>query len=85
MRNPLKGFFRWANVAASWPVASGPARLVAKLARVPRPPLRWRLIQRPTFDNALATVEIDGRSAVVRWTTPSSETSMTEVGEASLT
>jgi hypothetical protein len=84
MRNPLKGFFKWANVAASWRVTSAPVRLMAKLARVPEPPLRWKLTRRPTFDNALATMEIDGRKASVHWETSSTETTMAEVGRATL-
>jgi hypothetical protein len=84
IRNPLQGFFKWANVVACWRVTSAPVRLVAKLARVPKPALRWRLARRPTFDNALATVEIDGRRASVHWRTSSTETTMAEVGGATL-
>jgi hypothetical protein len=84
MRNPLVGFFRWANVMASWRMMSAPVRLLAKLARVPRPALSWRLTQRPTFDNALATVRIDGRRNSVHWNTSDTETTMREVGRATL-
>ena len=28
--------------------------------------IRWRLAQRPTFDNQFATLELDGRSALLR-------------------
>ncbi|MGI8329999.1 alkaline phosphatase D family protein [Actinomadura scrupuli] len=84
MRNPLVGFFRWANVMASWRAVAAPVRLLAKLARVPRPALSWRLTQRPTFDNALATVWIDGRHNSVHWNTSDTETTMSEVGKATL-
>jgi hypothetical protein len=84
MRNPLVGFFRWANVVASWRVTAAPVRLLARLARVSRPVLDWRMVRRPTFDNALATVEIDGRRATVRWRTAATETTMSEVGAAEL-
>jgi hypothetical protein len=84
MHNPLEGLYRWANVMAAWRVMSGLLRLVAKLARVPKPALNWRLTQRPTFDNALATVQVDGRKVTVHWQTCATETSMTKVGEATL-
>ena len=42
------------------------ARLLARAARVPDPQISWRLAQRPTFDNQFATLELDGRSAVLR-------------------
>jgi PhoD-like phosphatase len=41
-------------------------RPLARAAGVPDPKLRWRLAQSPTFDNQFATLEIDGRSAVLR-------------------
>ena len=47
----------------------GAERLLRPLARsagVPDPRLRWRLVQPATFDNQFATLEIDGRSAVLR-------------------
>jgi hypothetical protein len=80
----LEGLYKWANVMAAWRVMSGLLRLVAKLARVPKPALSWRLTQRPTFDNALATVQVDGRKVTVHWQICATETSMTKVGEAAL-
>ena len=47
----------------------GAERLLRPLARsagVPDPRLRWRLVQPATFDNQFATLEIEGRSAVLR-------------------
>jgi PhoD-like phosphatase len=85
IRNPLTRFFKWANIMASWRVMAAPLRLLAALARVPAPPLRWRMVRRPAFDNALATVEIDGRAACVRWSTSATETTMNETGTAALT
>jgi hypothetical protein len=47
----------------------GVERLLRPLARstgVPDPRIRWRLAQRATFDNQFATLELEGRSAVLR-------------------
>jgi PhoD-like phosphatase len=47
----------------------GMERLLRPLARwtgVPDPRIRWRLAQRATFDNQFATLELEGRSAVLR-------------------
>jgi hypothetical protein len=33
---------------------------------VPEPTVGWRLVQRPTFDNQFATLELEGRSAQIR-------------------
>ncbi|WP_084722788.1 DUF7800 domain-containing protein [Streptomonospora alba] len=41
--------------------------LLARAARVPRSPLRWRMQGGPWYDNALATLVLDGRSAEVVW------------------
>jgi PhoD-like phosphatase len=44
----------------------GIARLLARAAGVPDPPIRWRFVEPPTFDNQVATLELDGRSAKLR-------------------
>ena len=41
-------------------------RLLARSARVQEPDISWRLAQSPTFDNQFATLELDGRSALLR-------------------
>jgi hypothetical protein len=41
-------------------------RLLARAAGVPDPQVSWRLAQPPTYDNQFATLEFDGRSAVLR-------------------
>lgn len=43
--------------------------LLASRARVPWPPFRWTIAEGPWFDNAIATLEIDGRQAKLRWET----------------
>lgn len=79
-RNPLGAKFQWANRLAAMVWGNVPARLVAKTARVPRPPLRWRLTDGPWFNNAIATI---GRDEVV-WRTPSGPTALTELHRAPL-
>jgi hypothetical protein len=39
--------------------------LLSNLARVPRPPLRWRRVDRIVFGNAIATLVLEGRAARV--------------------
>ncbi|QBI54792.1 DUF7800 domain-containing protein [Streptomonospora litoralis] len=41
--------------------------LMARLAGVPRPKLRWRLEGGPWYDNSLASLVLDGRRAEVVW------------------
>jgi hypothetical protein len=51
-------------------LASRPAealgRLVAHAAGVADPPVRWRYTAEPTFDNQVATIDLDGRRARLR-------------------
>ncbi len=42
-------------------------RALAALAGVRTPALDWRLVGGPWYDNALATLVLDGRTAAVRW------------------
>jgi len=42
-------------------------RALATLAGVRTPALDWRLVGGPWYDNALATLVLDGRTAAVRW------------------
>jgi hypothetical protein len=63
------------------------ARALARAAGVPRPEIRWRLAQRPTFDNQFATLELQGSSATLRierivpgdWKRPRIETSLEQM------
>lgn len=41
-------------------------RLLARAAGTPDPGIRWRTIEGPCFDNQVATLEIDGRTALMR-------------------
>lgn len=85
MRNPLIGPYKLANQVGCTRVADLPARALARLAGVPKAPLRWRLTCGPWFHNALATVHVDGRSAHVRWEAARGEGSLAEIGRAGLT
>jgi phosphodiesterase/alkaline phosphatase D-like protein len=66
LRNPLDKRERRALRAAQRPQAAFVAALIARAAGVRRPPLRWRFVEEPTFDNQVATIETRGRTAVVR-------------------
>jgi hypothetical protein len=85
LRNPLVGKFRWANRIAYSRAAGGPFRMLAKLAKVPLPPILWRMTNGPWFDNAIATVELSGRDCRVRWETPRDGGKLTEMGHAEIT
>jgi hypothetical protein len=67
LRNPLGALFRYVNVIAFWRPIGGLGRFLARRADVRQPDLRWDIVQGPWFDNALATVTLDGRSAGVAW------------------
>ncbi|HEU5157234.1 MAG TPA: alkaline phosphatase D family protein [Streptosporangiaceae bacterium] len=83
LRHPLAGRLRQANRFACLRSVRLPFRWLARSAGVTPGPLDWRLTDGPWFDNAIATVDIDGRAASVRWETPSAE-GMTELGRAVL-
>ncbi|TDB94468.1 alkaline phosphatase D family protein [Actinomadura sp. 7K534] len=85
LRNPLAGVFRWANRLAYARATGWPFRALAKLAKVPATPLRWRLTDGPWFDNAIATVELSGRDCGVRWETPKDGGRLAEMARARIT
>jgi hypothetical protein len=55
IRNPLSPVLRWANVFTQFGIATLVGGLLARLARLPRPPFRWRVTHGPWFQNAVAT------------------------------
>jgi PhoD-like phosphatase len=62
-RNPLDRHERvMAQIGASKP-AERAARWIAHRAGVQDPPFTWKLVQKPTFDNQFATIELKGRRA----------------------
>ncbi len=66
IRNPLDSRERrFIQAAASGPTAMV-ARRLARAAGVADPDIRWRITQKPTFDNQVATLELDGRGASLR-------------------
>ncbi|MDH2425032.1 alkaline phosphatase D family protein [Sphaerisporangium sp. TRM90804] len=69
IRNPLSRVVRLANVVASFGIASLVGGVLARMARLPRRAFRWKITNGPWFPNALATLDLDGRSAQVRWHT----------------
>jgi PhoD-like phosphatase len=62
-RHPLSAGQRRAVRAATSRPATVAARDIARTARVPAPDLAWELVEPPTFDNSVATLTCDGRSA----------------------
>jgi len=66
LRNPLTARLRLASrLAMARPVAWA-WRAIARLAGVPAPSVRWRVVRGPRFENQVATLELDGRAARVR-------------------
>ncbi|XVQ11275.1 alkaline phosphatase D family protein [Spirillospora sp. CA-255316] len=84
LRNPLAGKFRKANKVAGTPLLPGMFRMLAKSAKVPVPPLKWKITDGPWFENSIATVELAGRRSQVRWHTPRSATELGEMGRATI-
>jgi len=85
LRNPLVGRLRLLNAASCFMTARLPARLLARLAGVPAPPVRWRIKARPDFANSIATIHINGGAASIHWASPESETSLRVRASARLT
>lgn len=56
IRNPLSRLLRLANVFTQFTVATLIGGVLARLAKIPRPPIRWRVVKGPIFQNALATL-----------------------------
>jgi PhoD-like phosphatase len=65
-RNALDSHERWIVRNAQRPGMERLLRPLARAAGVPDPRIRWRLTQAATFDNQFATLELEGRSAVMR-------------------
>jgi hypothetical protein len=65
-RNALDSHERATVEAATHKPAELLTRALARLAGVKPPPIRWRLVDKPTYDNQFGTLEIEGREAKVR-------------------
>lgn len=65
IRNPLPPAVSYGQRFACSRLAGGIGRALARAARVARPALAWRVEGGPAFGNEIATLELDGRSAVL--------------------
>lgn len=65
-RNPLDEKERRVVRAAFRRPAIAFAQLLARAIGAPDPGIRWRLLDGPCFDNQVATLELDGRTATMR-------------------
>lgn len=66
IRNPLDTRERRALSAAASRPAGTVGRWLARAAGVHGPRVRWRFVERPTFDNQIGLLDYDGRSVRVR-------------------
>jgi hypothetical protein len=65
-RNPLEARERRAIRISFGRAMTAVARGLSRAAGVPDPDLRWRTLDGPYFDNQVATVTLDGRSARIK-------------------
>jgi hypothetical protein len=84
MRNHLPLKYRMLQRAAYGRVTDVPARALARLAGVPRTPMRWRLSHGPWFHNAVATLHFEDGKAFVCWEAVDPDTALYEIDHASL-
>ena len=66
VRNPLDARERRAIKFSGTAAARRLARALARAAGVSDPAARWRFVEPATFDNQLATIDLDGRRARLR-------------------
>jgi hypothetical protein len=66
IRNPLPARERRAQRLAASRIGEVVGGVLARAARVDPPPIRWRLVEAPSFENHIATLELDGRRAKIR-------------------
>jgi hypothetical protein len=67
LRNPLGALMRYLNVFAFWQPVAGVAKVLAARAYVAQPRVEWDVDEGPWFDNAIATVRVEGPLAEVVW------------------
>ena len=58
IRNPMGRRWRFATAVLAYGVAGPIGHVVARSAKVPKAPLKWKLVKGPWFDNNLATLEV---------------------------
>ena len=71
IRNPLPRFVRFGTAFLAYGVAGPLGTVLARSAKVPSAPFRWRMRGRPHYDNNLARLDVaaDGRSYELSWWT----------------
>jgi PhoD-like phosphatase len=69
IRNPLPRKMRFATAALAYAIAGPIGELVARSAKVPSPPFRWRNLAGPWFDNSIAILEDRPNGLALRWQT----------------
>ncbi|WP_255576981.1 alkaline phosphatase D family protein [Cryobacterium sp. 1639] len=69
IRNPLALPLRSFSAVLSYAIANRPSEMLARAAGVPAPPLRWRGIRGPWFENCLASVAETPEGLRLRWIT----------------
>jgi PhoD-like phosphatase len=65
LRNPLPGAVKVGQSLACTRLVGGLGRAMAKAVRVARPAFDWRITGGPAFGNEVATLDLDGRRAVL--------------------
>lgn len=65
-RHGLDPAMQFASRLSFSPLMAGPSSLLARLARVPKPPLSWEIKHGPFFENEVATLDLRGREALIR-------------------
>src|SRR5205823_3142568 len=65
LRNPLTRGMRYLGRFAASRVGGAIGTALARSGGVPRPEVRWRLESGPWFDNVIATLDLEGRNAVL--------------------
>lgn len=69
IRNPMPRKMRFLVAVLAYGVAGPVGHLVARSAKVPDAPLRWKMRRGPWFDNNLATLELTDRGLRMWWAT----------------
>lgn len=69
IRNPLPRLMRYLGAIMAYGLAAPVGALVARSARVPEPPFRWKRVKGPWFDNNLASLEVAPDGLKLWWQT----------------
>lgn len=69
IRNPLPRLMRYFGAIMAYGLAAPVGALVARSARVPEPPFRWKRVKGPWFNNNLASLEVAPDGLKLWWQT----------------